>query len=85
MGMAGHAVIVKRDLSVYAHLHPNGSVAMPALMLAKTPHDMFSPERVLPPDVHFPYGFPQPGAYRLFVQLRRRTGIETAVFDVAIE
>jgi hypothetical protein len=85
MGMAGHAIIVKRDLSVYAHLHPYGSVAMPALMLAKAPHDMFAPERVLPPDVHFPYAFPQPGAYRLFIQLRRRTGIETAVFDVNID
>src|SRR5205823_556151 len=38
MAMAGHAAIVADDLSVFAHIHPSGSVAMPALMLAKTPH-----------------------------------------------
>src|SRR5262249_12355027 len=34
MGMAGHAVILRRDASVFAHIHPSGSVAMPALELA---------------------------------------------------
>src|SRR5262249_26555892 len=34
MGMAGHAAIIATDLSVFAHLHPAGSVSMPALELA---------------------------------------------------
>ena len=33
MGMAGHAEIVRSDRSVFAHIHPDGSVAMAALEL----------------------------------------------------
>jgi hypothetical protein len=84
MGMAGHAAVVRRDLSVFAHLHPNGSVAMPALMLARTPHEMYSEGRALPPRVAFPYGFPRAGEYRVFVQLKRSGHVETAAFDVSV-
>jgi hypothetical protein len=35
MGMAGHAEIVNSDRSVFAHIHPDGSVAMAALELAR--------------------------------------------------
>jgi hypothetical protein len=35
MGMAGHAEIVSSDRSVFAHIHPDGSVAMAALELAQ--------------------------------------------------
>lgn len=35
MGMAGHAEIVSDDRSVFAHIHPEGSVAMAALALAQ--------------------------------------------------
>ena len=34
LGMAGHAAFVKTDGSVFAHTHPDGSAAMPAMMLA---------------------------------------------------
>jgi hypothetical protein len=34
MGMAAHAAIVKSDLTVFAHIHPSGTVPMAALMLA---------------------------------------------------
>lgn len=35
MGMLGHAAFVKTDGTVFAHLHPSGSVSMAALMLAQ--------------------------------------------------
>jgi hypothetical protein len=35
MGMAGHAEIVSSDRSVFAHIHPDGSVAMAALELTR--------------------------------------------------
>ena len=35
MGMLGHAAFVKTDGSVFAHIHPSGSVSMAALMLAQ--------------------------------------------------
>ena len=34
MGMAGHAAFVKDDGSVFAHVHPSGTVSMAALMMA---------------------------------------------------
>jgi hypothetical protein len=90
MGMAGHLVIVRRDLSVFAHIHPEGSVPMAALMLteqaaggsvnsmAGMQHEAF------PAEITFPYGFPQAGDYRLFLQIKRAGRIETAVFDARV-
>jgi len=98
MGMAGHAAFVRADCTVFAHIHPAGSVSMAALELAETgllpaPNDgtrtpaemlrsMAMPSESLPPEVSFPYGFPQPGQYRIFVQVKRGGRIETGVFDV---
>ena len=98
MGMAGHAEFVRSDLSVFAHLHPAGSVSMAALELAQAgltnaapsaPDDMM-PMRMaasdpLPPEVRFPYGFPQPGDYRIFVQIKRAGPVETGVFDAHVK
>ena len=86
MGMLGHAAFVRTDLSVFAHIHPSGSVAMPALALTQPEnphagHTMPMESGALPSEVSFPYGFPAPGAYRIFVQVRRGGGIETGVFD----
>jgi hypothetical protein len=38
----------------------------------------------LPPEVWFPYGFPKPGLYRIFVQVKRKGKVETGVFDAAV-
>jgi len=93
MGMAGHLVIVKKDLSVFAHVHPSGSAPMAAIMLLQknaanavdAMNDMPGmQEAALPPEVTFPYGFPRPGQYRLFVQVKRSGRIETAIFDTTV-
>ena len=39
LGMAGHAAFVKSDGTVFAHTHPDGSAAMPAMMLANAGSD----------------------------------------------
>jgi hypothetical protein len=99
MGMAGHAEFVRSDLSVFAHVHPAGSVSMAALELAQagmpgaasSQQDAMSmsmpmPESgPLPPEVRFPYGFPQSGDYRIFVQIKRAGHVETGVFDAHVQ
>jgi hypothetical protein len=98
MGMAGHAEFVSTDLSVFAHVHPAGSVSMAALELARTaqaeapmkmlagaPITMKMSNTPLPAEVSFPYGFPRPGDYRIFVQVKRAGRIETGVFDAHVE
>jgi hypothetical protein len=97
MGMLGHAAFVKTDGSVFAHIHPSGSVSMAALMLAQqqtaapTANGMAgmdmgdsSPKR-LPNDVAFPYGFPTSGRYRIFVQMKHGATVETGVFDAQVD
>jgi hypothetical protein len=102
MGMAGHAEFVSADMSVFAHVHPAGSVSMAALELARTgppnvsgevqaamPRTMAMSMPVssapLPPEVSFPYGFPRPGQYRIFVQVKRAGQVETGVFDARVQ
>jgi hypothetical protein len=129
MGMAGHAEFVRSDLSVFAHIHPAGSVPMASVMIvqkdfgspaesdanaaplsnasmnhssmthasmnddamdhnamnqASTSHAAINPAPSLPAEVSFPYGFPQPGDYRLFVQVKRHGQVETGVFDAHV-
>jgi len=101
MGMAGHAEFVSTDWTVFAHVHPAGSVSMAALELARTAPSgatgelqvgsttmsMPMPTPSIPPssEVSFPYGFPHPGEYRIFVQIKRAGEIETGVFDAHVE
>ena len=87
LGMAGHAAFVKTDGTVFAHTHPDGSAAMQAMMLAN-PMDMSeampSEAEVIPPTVEFPYGFPSPGRYRIFIQMKHGKTVETGVFDAEV-
>ena len=89
MGMMGHAEFVNSDQSVFAHVHPAGSVSMAALELMQPnsggtmqhgAHDM----NAMPAMVSFPFGFPKPGSYRLFVQIKRHGQVETGVFDTQV-
>jgi hypothetical protein len=92
MGMAGHAAFVATDGSVFAHVHPSGSVPMAALGLAQettqasNPHAEHMTMAVeLPAEVSFPYGFPKPGTYRIFVQMKRGGQVMTGAFIAKVE
>ena len=98
MGMLGHAAFVKTDGTVFAHIHPSGTVAMAAFMMAnpnamhgapsadmKEMPGMNMSQDALPNTVSFPYGFPTPGRYRIFVQMKHGNTVETGVFDVDVK
>jgi hypothetical protein len=86
MGMPGHAIFVKRDRTVFAHVHPSGSAPMAAMQIAM-PADTAHAHRMTaatPSTVTFPYGFPESGDYRIFVQVKRAGHVMTAAFDANV-
>jgi hypothetical protein len=95
LGMAGHAAFVKTDGTVFAHTHPEGSAAMASLMLAhgsdpSTSDNMNMSKMDMQNEpvsntVEFPYGFPSPGRYRIFVQMKHGSTVETGVFDTTVQ
>jgi len=98
MGMSGHAEFVSSDMSVFAHVHPAGSASMAALELANPApkgNEAIAGDRAMPEgmpmpespssEVSFPYGFPKPGEYRIFVQIKRAGQVETGVFDAHVQ
>lgn len=86
MGMQGHAAFVREDRTVFAHVHPTGSVPMAALQIAQKQPDSHAGHHMhsLPAEVSFPYGFPQPGRYRIYVQIKRAGMVQTGIFSVTV-
>ncbi|HEY6352751.1 MAG TPA: hypothetical protein VI636_25425 [Candidatus Angelobacter sp.] len=94
MGMAGHAAFIRNDGQVFAHVHPAGSISMAAAELAQgdggdaanSPDKMAGMNHApASAEVTFPYGFPQPGDYHIFVQIKRAGKIETGAFTARVE
>ena len=98
MGMLSHAAVLRHDGSVFVHLHPAGSINLTAqrrFEAAEAPGGGSVPSdaghmRMPAPhgpsnSVTFPFVFPQPGAWRLFVQVKVGDTVETAAFDVEVE
>ena len=89
MGMAAHAVFLSTDGNVFAHVHPAGSVSMAAVDLAagrRQKSGMENMDHAAPSaEVSFPYGFPNPGDYRIFVQVKRAGKVETGEFATKAE
>ena len=87
MEMAGHAVFVSDDGSVFAHVHPEGTAPMAALAMAQGSSQTISMDTMAlmnhgspSSEVSFPYGFPRSGDYHVFVQMRHSGHVETGVF-----
>ncbi|AFL87440.1 hypothetical protein Terro_1121 [Terriglobus roseus DSM 18391] len=94
LGMAGHAAFVKTDWTAFAHTHPEGSAPMQSMAVANDgavlePMSGMAMEGMdmaanVSPTVEFPYGFPAPGKYRIFVQMKHSSIVETGVFDAEV-
>ena len=96
MGMLGHAAVRRQDGSVFAHLHPLGSFSMASQEVfrqreTRSGADNPGSAKSVPPAntpanrVSFPYQFPKPGQYRLWIQVRIAGRVLTAVYDIEIK
>jgi hypothetical protein len=91
MGMAGHAVIRRSNGEVFTHLHPLGTISMAAqeiLAQRERAEDQATQTNLLSAlqnEVRFPYAFPRPGDYRIWVQVRSNDRVLTGVFDVKVK
>lgn len=93
MGMLGHAVIVADDFSVFEHLHPMGSISMATQQKflerdRKAGHAAMASSMPMAPmapandgTISFPFAFPKPGRYRIWVQTKVNGEVVTGVFD----
>ena len=100
LGMAAHAIVVGNDGSVFIHLHPMGTVPMVAqqVFALRDRGDTTKSGRLITTslssgdmaamtmsgDVSFPYEFPKPGHYRLWVQVKPADRVLTGMFDVDV-
>jgi hypothetical protein len=92
MGMWSHAVIRAKDGSVFTHLHPAGTISLTSQELFARrergeaplgkPIDVVCgrPDR----ELSFPYAFPKPGEYRMWVQVKSNGRICTSAFDIEV-
>ena len=104
LGMAGHAVVIREDASVFVHLHPMGSMSMATLQAFELrnrgdtaangrlldPHaGMTMKRQVEEPELEgrfsFPFAFPKPGRYRVWVQVKKFGRVHTADFEVNVK
>ena len=86
MGMASHVAVTNRDASVFAHLHPSGSVSMAALQRMTTTAGAHEGHvMTIDSGVAIPYAFPKAGSYRMWVQVKRDSRVHTAAFDVNVQ
>ena len=99
LGMLGHTVVMRRDGRVFVHLHPGGTQSTASqlafalrnrgdttsdgrLRLDSAAMTMSAPTSV--EQIGFPYAFPSPGEYRVWVQIRTGGRVRTAAFDVSV-
>jgi len=96
MGMLGHAALRRSDGTVFAHLHPVGTISMAAEeffteqssretgVAAPMDHSQHLRHGGAGNAVSFPYLFPRSGSYRLWVQTKVAGQVITGVFDLQV-
>jgi hypothetical protein len=85
MGMLAHAIVCRDDGEVFVHLHPHGTTSMAGAVRTGGMAPMaMSPNAGANGEVSFPYELPEPGRYRIWVQVKAGGQILTGVFDVDV-
>ncbi len=95
LGMMSHAAVTLHDGSVFIHLHPAGTINMAAKARFERVEGTASEQAMdssmaMPRSgveenvVTFPFAFPKPGSYRVWVQTKVAGEVETGVWDVEV-
>jgi len=82
IGMFGHAAIRRDDGAVFAHIHPSGTYSMAAQEYFGGGESPEEPAKSSAPirEVSFPFAFPKPGPYHLWVQVKAHGRVYTGLF-----
>ena len=85
MGMPAHAAIVRDDGKVFVHLHPQGTISMAAQRKFSDSAAGEAHNHLVATDtVSFPYAFPEPGHYFIWVQVKRAGRVLTGAFETTV-
>jgi hypothetical protein len=100
MSMLSHAIVRRDDGTVFTHLHPAGSISVASQQVFQLREGDKPPRRITPemmenlcqapgPELRrlpiaFPYEFPKPGRYRIWVQVKTANKVRTGVFDAEV-
>ncbi|ANM29595.1 hypothetical protein ABI59_08400 [Acidobacteria bacterium Mor1] len=76
-GEPGRLTVMRADADVFAEIYPGGTTQVDS-------RDPRGSEGTAREQVQFPYGFPEAGLYRLWVQLNHEGQGRVAVFDVPV-
>jgi hypothetical protein len=85
-GSAAMAAVMLANASTAASERPTasslpnmGGMPMSGMSMPAAPYEPISSV------VEFPYGFPSPGRYRIFIQMKHANTVETGVFDAEVQ
>ena len=99
MGMLSHAVVTRDDGAVFVHLHPQGTISMGSLAVLSPEAAAMAgagamggtgmdrgpaPNAADAGVVEFPFAFPQPGEYTIWVQVKREGRVLTGAFQAHV-
>jgi len=100
MSMLSHAIVRRDDGTVFTHLHPAGNISVASQQVFRLRSGDKPPRRITPemmenlcqapgPELRrlpitFPYEFPKPGRYRIWVQVKTANKVRTGVFDAEV-
>ena len=86
MGMRSHAALTRDDGAVFVHLHPAGTISMGSLSVLAPEGSPLAGGGATSPTgvVEFPFAFPQPGEYTIWVQVKREGRVLTGAFRATV-